>query len=89
MSAEAIKETTFQDKVIVDPYTPVPPTDLIFDDGEPLESNRHRIAMNALIRSMLVALPERNDYFAGGNMFVYYSSTQARNRDFRGPDFFL
>ncbi len=56
---------------------------------EPLESNRHRIAMNALIRSMLVALPERNDYFAGGNMFVYYSSTQARNRDFRGPDFFV
>jgi hypothetical protein len=25
---------------------PPPPTDLIFDDGEPLESNRHRIAMN-------------------------------------------
>ncbi|GAB4300308.1 MAG: hypothetical protein Fur0025_39890 [Oscillatoriaceae cyanobacterium] len=21
---------------------PMPPTDLIFDDGEPLESNRHR-----------------------------------------------
>ncbi len=89
MSAEAIQETTSQDKVIVDPYAPVPPTDLFFDDDEPLESNRHRIAMNALIRSMLVALAERNDYFAGGNMFVYYSSTQARNRDFRGPDFFV
>jgi hypothetical protein len=25
---------------------PSPPTDLIFDDGVPLESNRHRIAMN-------------------------------------------
>ncbi|RUR84752.1 hypothetical protein DSM107007_26860 [Nostoc sp. PCC 7120 = FACHB-418] len=23
---------------------PTPPTDLVFDDGEPLESNRHRIA---------------------------------------------
>ena len=89
MSAEAIQETISQDKVIVDPYAPVPPTDLVFDDDEPLESNRHRIAMNALIRSMLVALADRNDYFAGGNMFVYYSSTQARNRDFRGPDFFV
>ncbi len=89
MSAEAIQETISQDKVIVDPYAPVPPTDLVFDDDEPLESNRHRIAMNALIRSMLVALAERNDYFAGGNMFVYYSSTQARNRDFRGSDFFV
>jgi Uma2 family endonuclease len=67
---------------------PMPPTDLIFDDGEPLESNRHRIAMNTLIRSLQQAWADRNDFFTGGNMFIYYSSTQARNRDFRGPDFF-
>lgn len=65
-----------------------PPTDLIFDDGEPLESNRHRIAMNVLIRSAQQALRERTDSFVGGNMFVYYSREQAMNRDFRGPDFF-
>lgn len=68
---------------------PMPPTDLIFDDGEPLESNRHRIAMNTLIRSLQQAWAERNDFFAGGNMFIYYSSTQVRNRDFRGLDFFV
>ena len=28
--------------------SPMPPTDLI-DGGEPMESNRHRIAMNTLI----------------------------------------
>jgi len=67
---------------------PAPPTDLIFDDGEPLESNRHRIAMNVLIRSVKHELP-RQDYFIGGNMFVYYSDRQVRNRDFRGPDFFV
>jgi Uma2 family endonuclease len=67
----------------------MPPTDLIFDDGEPLETNRHRIAMNVLIRSMHQAKAYRDDYFASGNMFIYYSSTQARNRDFRGPDFFV
>ncbi|GAB4173449.1 MAG: Uma2 family endonuclease [Coleofasciculaceae cyanobacterium] len=66
-----------------------PPTDLIFDDGEPLESNRHRIGMNALIRSLQQAWTDRDDYFVGGNMFVYYSRTQVRNRDFRGPDFFV
>ncbi len=66
-----------------------PPTDLIFDDGEPLESNRHRIAMNALIRSAQQALAPRTDYFIGGNMFVYYSQDQALNRDYRGPDFFV
>jgi hypothetical protein len=31
---------------------------------------------------------ERQDYFVGGNMFIYYSRRQVRNRDFRGPDFF-
>ena len=66
-----------------------PPTDLVFDDGEPMESNRHRINMNALIRSLLIALAGRTDYFVGGNMFIYYNSKQARNRDFRGPDFFV
>jgi Uma2 family endonuclease len=66
----------------------MPPTDLIFDDGEPLETNRHRIAMNALIRSLQQARSERNDFFTGGNMFIYYSTAQIRNRDFRGPDFF-
>jgi len=68
---------------------PTPPTDLIFDDGEPLESNRHRIAMNVLIDSALTALVDRPDSFAGGNMFIYYSQDQAMNRDFRGPDFFV
>lgn len=68
---------------------PTPPTDLIFDDGVPLESNRHRVAMNLLIESALSALGNRPDAFVGGNMFVYYSQDQAMNRDFRGPDFFV
>jgi Uma2 family endonuclease len=65
-----------------------PPTDLIFDDGEPLESNRHRIAMNVLIRSLQQGYGERDDFYTGGNMFIYFSREQAKNRDFRGPDFF-
>lgn len=69
--------------------SPEPPTDLIFDDGVPLESNRHRIAMNVLIDSALTALHGQIDSFVGGNMFVYYSREQAMNRDFKGPDFFV
>jgi Uma2 family endonuclease len=65
-----------------------PPTDLIFDDGVPMESNRHRIAMNVLIRSLQQGFADRNDFFVGGNMFIYYSAEQVRNRDYRGPDFF-
>ncbi len=63
--------------------SPSPPTDLIFDDGEPLETNRHRIAMNVLIDSVLRAMSNREDFFVGGNMFVYYSRNQAMNRDFQ------
>ena len=70
-------------------HPPMPPTDLIFDDGEPMESNRHRIAMNVLINSLEEYWQERNDFFAGGNMFIYYSSEQARNRDFKGADVFV
>ncbi|RCJ28972.1 hypothetical protein A6770_00825 [Nostoc minutum NIES-26] len=99
MSSDAIKETISQNVEQWDwENPPMPPTDLIFDDGEPLESNRHRIAMNVLIRSLQQAwgdspnsdsFASRNDFFTGGNMFVYYNSAQARNRDFRGPDFFV
>ncbi len=89
MSIEVTQEIISQveEKDVWEP--PMPPTDLIFDDGEPLESNRHRIAMNVLIRSFQQANANRNDFFTGGNMFIYYSSTQARNRDFKGPDFFV
>lgn len=76
------------------PPTPVDsavysPTDLICDDGEPLETDWHRLAMNLLIESIQQYWVERTDYYVGGNMFIYYSATQARNRDFRGPDVFL
>jgi Uma2 family endonuclease len=74
---------------------PSPPSDLIFDDGEPLESHRHRIAMNVLIESIGEVLSSRlqaqqdPDFFVGGNMFVYFSRQQGMNRDFRGPDVFV
>lgn len=86
MSAEPMTTPT---NPAIDWEHPSPPSNLIFDDGEPLESNRHRIAMNVLIDSVLTALADRSDFFVGGNMFVYYSRTQAMNRDFRGPDFFV
>jgi Uma2 family endonuclease len=68
---------------------PMPPTDLIFDDGEPLETNQHRVGMNVLIRSYQQYRGADTDFYVGGNMFIYYSTTQVKNRDFRGPDFFV
>ncbi|MFZ1505587.1 MAG: Uma2 family endonuclease [Anaerolineae bacterium] len=54
-----------------------------------MESNWHRIEMNLLIDSLHYHWRQRTDYFAGGNMFIYFSAEQARNRDYRGPDFFV
>lgn len=68
---------------------PVPPTDLAEDDGVPLESDWHRLEMTLLIELVGLHLAGREDYFVGGNMFIYFNAQQARDRDFRGPDFFF
>lgn len=73
------------------PYlTTLPPTqeELPYDDGEPMESQRHQFQMEILIDSLHPWIAQRSDGFVGGNMFVYYSLEQVRNKDFRGPDFF-
>ncbi len=89
MSVEIATETMPETTAVENWKPAMPPNDLIFDDGEPLETNRHRIAMNLLIRSLQQAWCDRNDFFTGGNMFVYFSIEQVRNKDFRGPDFFV
>ena len=67
----------------------IPDLDLPYDDGEPLESNWHRLQINLLGDALRQHWPKRTDFFAGGNMFVYYSLEQARTRDYKGPDFFV
>jgi Uma2 family endonuclease len=59
------------------------------EDGVPLETNWHRSQMNLLIDVVRHRWRDHQDFFAGGNMFVYYSLEQAPNRDYRGPDFFV
>jgi Uma2 family endonuclease len=61
--------------------------DLPCDDGEPMETPRHRDQMVMLIESLRVHWSERSGYYVGGNMFVHYDPTNTRRS--RGPDFFL
>ncbi|MEA2600537.1 MAG: hypothetical protein QOF89_1529 [Acidobacteriota bacterium] len=78
------------------------PFELVDDDGEPLETDWH-FDQIALLKESIKQLMKgrgRSDYFAGGNMFVYYSPEQAREvaadvaagindrRHYRGPDVF-
>ncbi|MGB3557168.1 MAG: Uma2 family endonuclease [Geitlerinemataceae cyanobacterium] len=68
----------------------MPPTqaELPCDDGEPMETQRHKLQMDVLIDALLPWLDDREDGYVGGNMFIYYSLAQVKNRDFKGPDFF-
>ncbi|MBH8555063.1 Uma2 family endonuclease [Nostocaceae cyanobacterium CENA357] len=72
------------------PDIQLPPTqaELPFDDGVPMESARHKAQMDLLINGLIPWLDQREDGYVGGNMFVYYSLAQVRNKDFKGPDFF-
>jgi Uma2 family endonuclease len=71
------------------PIPEFPDLDLPEEDGIPIESDWHRSQMNALIDVARYRWRERDDVFAGGNMFIYSSLRQAPNQDFKGPDFFM
>jgi Uma2 family endonuclease len=76
----------------LDAYAPTPPPgedELPCDDGEPMETERHRKQMNVLIDSLDDAWRDRDDVYVGGNMAVYFSELQAKKNDFRGPDVFV
>ncbi|MEH2107946.1 Uma2 family endonuclease [Nostoc sp.] len=76
--------------ILAAPDIQLPPTqaELPYDDGIPMESACHKAQMDLLIDALIPWLSEREDGFIGGNMFVYYSLAQVRNKDFKGPDFF-
>ena len=58
-------------------------------DGVPLESPWHFASIALLIQILSYLWRDRDDFFVGGNMFVYYSLSEKRNEDFKGPDFFF
>jgi Uma2 family endonuclease len=48
------------------------------DDGRPMEYRRHRSQISLLFSVLEYAWRMLHDFFAGGNMFVYYSTAQGR-----------
>lgn len=66
----------------------IPPCDL-WSDEPPLESDIHRDQIEILLACLKWWWRERSDFYASGNLTIYYSSEDITTRDFRGPDFFL
>ncbi|MBK8752759.1 MAG: Uma2 family endonuclease [Candidatus Competibacteraceae bacterium] len=61
---------------------------LLSDEPE-MESTQHYQQLALLVSSLEWRWRERDDFFIGANLTVYYNHEQLRRRAFRGPDFFL
>ncbi|MCA2716427.1 Uma2 family endonuclease [Microcystis sp. M169S2] len=70
------------------PEVTCPPTDL-WSDEPPLESDLHLQQITILIGCLERLWQERSNYYASGNLTIYYNEEQLKKRDFCGPDFFV
>jgi Uma2 family endonuclease len=86
---EQLVELNISEMPWVDPPT-LPPSDLPYDDGEPMESPWH-VGSGPLLKAGYVTARggKMDDFYVGVNMFVYYSWQQVRNKDFKGPDVYF
>lgn len=71
----------------------LPPCNLDSDEP-PMETDLHLRQMLLLIACLDWWWREggpvlRSDFFCAGNLTIYYSQKRIKNRDFRGPDFFV
>ncbi len=66
----------------------VPSSDLLSDEP-PMETYLHLQQMILLIKCLDWYWRDRSDFFAVGNLTIYYSPRQRKSEDFRGPDFFV
>jgi Uma2 family endonuclease len=79
----------------VSPTNTPPKDEIIYPQGEfwsdepPLESNLHLTQIILLIKCLEWLWQDREDYFATGNLTIYYSPNQKKSEFFRGPDFFV
>jgi Uma2 family endonuclease len=73
-------------------YTPedviFPPGDL-YSDEPPLETELHLRQIILLFKCLEWLWRDRQDFYAAGNLTIYYSPHQRKSEDFRGPDFFV
>ncbi|MBE9105855.1 Uma2 family endonuclease [Nostoc cf. edaphicum LEGE 07299] len=79
---EIISDNISEDEILF------PPGDILSDEP-PLESDLHRDQIDLLIRILKLWWRDRQDFYASGNLTIYYSPNQKKSEYFRGPDFFV
>ncbi len=63
-------------------------TQLLSDEPE-MESSLHYAQLALLVSCLEWLWRDRQDFFIGATLTIYFSRQQLKNRDFRGPDLFL
>lgn len=67
----------------------MPDTSQLLSDEPEMESSLHFAQLALLVAVLEWRLRDRQDFFIGANLSVYFSTEQLKSRDFRGPDFFV
>jgi Uma2 family endonuclease len=70
------------------PEVVAPPCDLESDEPE-MESYLHLVQMALLLQTLELFWKDRTDFFAAGNLTIFFSPRQLESEKFRGPDFFV
>ncbi|MBD2443009.1 Uma2 family endonuclease [Dolichospermum sp. FACHB-1091] len=65
-----------------------PPSDL-YSDEPTVETELHLEQIMLLIKCLKWLWKDRYDFYAAGNLTIYYSPNQKKSEYFRGPDFFV
>lgn len=55
----------------------------------PMESSLHALQLRLLVSLLEWYWRDRNGFFIGDNLTIYFSYQQTKTHDFRGPDFFV
>ncbi|NJN29750.1 MAG: Uma2 family endonuclease, partial [Synechococcales cyanobacterium RM1_1_8] len=88
MTSSAIDSTPKPQHQPLQEAVQFPPGNLGSNEPQ-LESSLHLQQMILLLKCLDWLWKDRTDYFAAGNLTVYYSQRQKKTEDFRGPDFFV
>ena len=65
------------------------PQDELWSDEPPLESDKHREEIEILIECINWHWRNRQNFYASGNITIFFSEKHETTEDFRGPDFFV
>lgn len=67
----------------------MPDATQVESDEPEMESSLHYVQLALLVSCLEWLWRDQNDYFIGANLTIYFNRQQLKNKDFRGPDFFL